>query len=179
MSLKLHLGCGEKHIDGYINIDIRYMDSVNKVDNIKYLRSFKLSTVDVIYSCSVLEHFSRWEYKNVLRRWYELLKPGGILRLGVPDFEAIVDHYYNHNNVIDSLIGLLYGGQDYDQNFHHMCWDFDSLKRDLEEMGFKNIHRYDWRETEHSHIDDFSQAYLPHMDKENGKLMHLNVEAIK
>jgi predicted SAM-dependent methyltransferase len=178
MILKLHLGCGEKHIDGYINIDIRPMEEVDKVDNIKYLRSFKPNTVDVIYSCSVLEHFIRWEYKNALRRWYELLKPGGKLRIGVPDFESIVK-YYQHNKDLDSILGLLYGGQDYEQNFHHMCWDFRSLQKDLYEIGFKDIHRYNWRDTEHSHIDDFSQSYLPHMDKEQGRLMHLNVEAVK
>lgn len=178
MSLKLHLGCGEKHIDGYINIDIRPMNSVDKVDNIKYLRSFKKNSVDVIYSASVLEHFIRWEYKNALKRWYDILKPEGILRLGVPDFEAIVN-YYIEEKKIDPIMGLLYGGQDYDQNFHYVCWDFKKIKKDLEEIGFKNIHRYDWRDTEHSNIDVFSQAYLPHMDKKNGMLMHLNIEAIK
>ena len=39
--------------------------------------------------------------------------------------------------------------------------------------------RYDLRDTEHADIDDCSQAYLPHMDKENGVLMSLNVEATK
>ncbi len=170
--VKLHLGCGEKHIKGYVNIDIRPMDSVDKVDNIKYLRFLKKNSIDVIYACSVLEHFIRCEYKNVLRRWYELLKPEGILRLGVPDFEAIVNYYSQYND-INSVIGLLYGGQDYDQNFHHMCWDFNSLKKDLEELGFRDIYRYNWRDTEHSDIDDFSQSYLPHMDKENGMLMHI------
>jgi len=178
MSLKLHLGCGDKHIEGYVNIDIRPMNTVDKVDNIKYLRSFKKNSVDVIYSASVLEHFLRWEYKNVLRRWYELLKPGGALRIGVPDFEAISDHYQEHKD-LDVLMGLLYGGQDYDQNFHYVCWDFKRMKRDLEYLGFKDVVRYEWRETEHANIDDFSQSYLPHMDKDNGKLMHLNVEATK
>ena len=178
MSLKLHLGCGEKHIDGYINIDIRHMPGVDKVDNIRFLRSFKENSVDVIYACSVLEHFSRWDYIGVLKRWYDLLKLGGTIRIGVPDFESIV-LYYNKNKDLLKLIGLLYGGQDYNENFHHMCWDFKNLKFDLEKIGFKNVSRYDWRTTEHFDIDDFSQAYLPHMDKENGLLMHLNVEAIK
>jgi len=176
--VKLHLGCGEKHIEGFLNIDIRSMASVDKVDNIRYLRSFEDNSADLIYSCAVLEHFLRWEYKNVLRRWYEILKPGGVLRVGVPDFEAISNHYQK-NKDLDVLMGLLYGGQDYDQNFHYVCWDFSKIKRDLEDLGFKNVHRYDWRETEHYHIDDFSQSYLPHMDKENGMLMHLNVEATK
>ena len=53
------------------------------------------------------------------------------------------------------------------------------MKEDLNLVGFKDIKRYDWRLTEHSNVDDFSQAYLPHMEKSNGKLMSLNVEAIK
>jgi hypothetical protein len=53
------------------------------------------------------------------------------------------------------------------------------LEHDLKTIGFDKIYKYDWRNTEHSDIDDFSQCYLPHMDKENGKLMSLNVEAIK
>ena len=47
------------------------------------------------------------------------------------------------------------------------------------EVGFKNVERYDWRETEHAEFDDHSQAYLPHMDKENGTLISLNVECTK
>ena len=50
-------------------------------------------------------------------------------------------------------------------------YDYDSLKELLENAGFKNIHKWDWRTVEHGHIDDYSQAYLPHMDKENGPLL--------
>ena len=90
MSLKLHLGCGTKHIPGFVNIDIRYLPKVDEVNNIKFLRNYKVNSADLIYACHVLEHFSRWDYKNVLRRWYEILKPGGILRLGVPDVSFIL-----------------------------------------------------------------------------------------
>lgn len=45
--------------------------------------------------------------------------------------------------------------------------------------GFKDVRRYDWRQTEHKDYDDFSQAYIPHMDKENGLLISLNIEATK
>ena len=43
----------------------------------------------------------------------------------------------------------------------------------------KDVKRYDWRDTEHAEFDDHSQAYLPHMDKENGTLISLNIEAVK
>jgi hypothetical protein len=76
-------------------------------------------------------------------------------------------------------MGLLYGGQTYPENFHYCTWDFATLQKDLEDLGLTNVQRYNWRETEHAHIDDFSQAYLPHMDKESGYLMSLNIEATK
>lgn len=176
--IKLHLGCGNKKIEGFVNVDVRYQPNVDIVDNVKFLRSFKNGSVDLIYASHVLEHFSRWDYKFVLQRWYEILKDGGTLRIAVPDFEQICSYYLKNKNLRD-VSGLLYGGQDYDENYHHWCWDFDSLKNDLEKIGFKNIIRYDWESTEHSHIDDYSQSYLPHMDKDNGMLMSLNVEANK
>lgn len=63
--------------------------------------------------------------------------------------------------------------------YHKTIYDFDSLKKLLMSVGFKNVDRYDWRKTSHSKFDDHSQAYLPHMDKENGTLISLNVECVK
>ena len=113
---KLHLGCGTKHLEGYTNIDIRYLPGVDEVNNIRFLRNHKENSVDEIYACHVLEHFGRWEYKDVLKRWFEILKPGGHLRLAIPNFHSICS-YYTKTNDLKSLIGLLYGGQDYDENY--------------------------------------------------------------
>ena len=102
--MKLHLGCGTKHLSGYTNIDIRYLPGVDEVNNIRFLRNYKENTVDEIYACHVLEHFGRWEYKEVLRRWFEILKPGGRLRLAIPNFSAICS-YYTKTGDLKSLIG--------------------------------------------------------------------------
>jgi len=69
--------------------------------------------------------------------------------------------------------------EDYELNFHHTAFDFKTLSEDLYGIGFKEVYNYEWRDTEHGDIDDFSQSYIPHMDKESGMLMHLNIEAIK
>tara|TARA_R110000824_G_scaffold310579_1_gene497862 strand:+ start:204 stop:740 length:537 start_codon:yes stop_codon:yes gene_type:complete len=176
--MKLHLGCGDKRIDGYINIDCRDLPTVDHVEDIRFLQSFKENSIDVIYVCHVLEHFSRWEHLQVLKRWYDILKIGGILRIAIPDFEKAVKYYFEHGNLRD-ISGMLYGRQDYPENNHFWCWDFNELTKDLRSVGFINIERYDWRKTEHAHIDDYSQSYLPHMDKDNGTLMSLNVKGIK
>jgi predicted SAM-dependent methyltransferase len=176
--MKLHLGCGEKHIKGFINVDVRKLNGVDLVDDIKKLNSFEKESVDLIYASHVLEHIGRREYVSVLSRWYDLLKVSGKLRIAVPDFEKVVEHY-NENKNLPVLRGFLYGGQTYEQNYHYCTWDFNTLSEDLKNLGFKNVYRYDWTSTEHANIDDFSQSYLPHMDKINGKLMSLNIEAIK
>lgn len=173
--VKLHLGCGSKHIDGYVNIDIRYLPGVDEVNNVRFLRNYKINSVDEIYCCHTLEHFGRWEYKEVLKRWFDILKPDGIMRLAVPNFKSICE-YYTKTNDLKSLMGLLYGGQDYDENFHYMTFDFELLKSDLTEIGFTKVGLWD---NNHFEIDDFSKSYLPHMDSKNGLLMSLNIYGIK
>lgn len=176
--MKLHLGCGDKHLDGFVNIDIRFLAGVDKIDNIRFLRRYSTNSIEEIYACHVLEHFSRWEYESVLRRWFDILLPGGLVKIAVPDFESIVKQYSRGTQLKD-LMGLLYGGQDYEENFHYVVWDFDTLNKDLAKIGFEKIERYDWRDTSHHKVDDFSQCYLPHMNKDSGTLMSLNVKAYK
>jgi len=178
MTIKLHLGCGTKHIHDFMNIDCRSLPTVDKVENVELLRSYKENSVDLIYCSHVLEHFGRWRYKHVLQRWFEILKPNGILRLAVPNFEKICE-YYQETKDLSSLIGLLYGGQDYSENFHYITFDFLSLEKTLKQIGFTEVTYWNWQKTEHKDVDDFSQCYLPHMDKVSGMLMSLNIEAKK
>jgi len=177
--MKLHLGCGDKKIDGFLNVDIINNSNVDLVDDVTQLKSIKNESVDLIYACHVLEHFKRNEYLTVLKRWTELLKPNGVLRLSVPDLEKVIKLYNSGKYNLRQLLGLLYGGQTYLYNFHYMGFDFITLKEDLEKLNYFNIKKFDWRLTEHAEIDDYSQAYLPHMDKKNGELVSLNIEAIK
>lgn len=176
--MKLHLGCGSKIVQGFVNIDIRQDIGVDIVDDISKLTKIPDNYADLIYACHVLEHISRHENINTLKRWYSVLKFGGKLRLAVPDFEKIVK-IYNSGISLKQLIGSLYGGQNYPNNCHYYCWDFSTLKEDLLFVGFKEIDRYEWRSTEHCHVDDYSQAYYPHMRKDDGVLMSLNVECTK
>jgi len=186
--LKLHLGCGKAHIDGFINIDITNYPGVDMVDDVRHLSKFKENTVDTIYACMVLEHLGRFKYPLALKRWHALLKDGGILRITVPDFEAICE-YYMETKDLATIYCALYAGQDSSKNYHYWCWDFKTLKQDLESAGFKNITRYDRDKTEHANVRDWSLDYVPYRDKNNnilpdsewfkGKFIALNVEAQK
>jgi SAM-dependent methyltransferase len=176
--MKLHLGCGKRHIPGYVHIDALdypHIDHVTSIDNLCFLEK---DSVDVIYNCHVLEHFKRKDVERVLAEWHRVLKPSGILRISVPDFAKLCD-VYKYYGKLEMVVGALFGRGDYLYNIHYNVFDFDSLSFVLKKTGFQNIRRYDWRATDHSDVDDYSQAYIPHMDKDNGILISLNIECEK
>lgn len=175
---KLNIGCGNRIIDGWINIDIFFDNLMVIKDDVSKLKTIEDGSVDIIYASHVLEHFGRHETEEILKTWHHKLKPGGLLRIAVPDFEAVCKRYVSHGN-IQELLGFLNGGQRNQYDYHKVNFDFFKIQTHLINVGFRNVRRYDWNLTEHSHVDDYSQSYLPHMDKINGTLMSLNVEANK
>jgi len=178
--MKLHLGCGKRNFGpDWVHIDGGDFSHLHSHDITKL--PFENNSVDLIYSSHVLEYFDREEVTNVLKEWYRVLKIGGMLRVAVPDFKMMTTKYLIDGCELDLFLGPLYGKWSMGNKtiYHKTAYDFLSLKRVLQSNGFRGIQEYDWRNTEHSHIDDHSQSYLPHMDKENGTLMSLNIECYK
>lgn len=177
--MKLHIGCGSKYLEGYKHVDIMQHDHIDYVTSADNLSMIESNSIEEIYAAHILEHFHRDKIVDVLKEWNRVLVVGGgVIRIAVPDFEAIAQEYLLNNN-LQQLLGLLYGGQNYEYNFHYITFDFQSLKIILEKAGFSNIKRYSWQEFLPEGYDDFSRAYLPHMDFENGRLMSLNIVAKK
>jgi predicted SAM-dependent methyltransferase len=177
--IKLHLGCGKIRLPGYINVDIMSRPSVDVIADLRKL-PWADASVDHVYSCAAIEHFGRREWIGVLAEWARVLKPGGSIKVSTADFEAAITQYLEKKN-LEELLGLMIGGQKDDYDWHGMIFDFATFRAGLEQAGFRDVRRYDWRQADvgRAGIDDFSQAYLPHMDKENGRLMMLNVEGIR
>jgi predicted SAM-dependent methyltransferase len=177
---KLHLGCGKKYIEGFFHVDaldFPHVDHRGPVDDLSFIAS---NSVELIYACHLLEHFGRKEVPLVIKEWARVLKPGGVLRIAVPDYGACAELYCQGKlKTLNDVTGLMVGGQRDQYDYHKMIFDETSLTELFRNAGFKEVRRWDWRTTEHAHIDDYSQAYLPHMDKTNGRLVSLNLEAVK
>jgi len=91
----LNLGCGNRYHKGgeWINIDfVSRHEDVIAHDLLKGI-PFPDNYFDAVYHSHVLEHFSRTDAASFLRECHRVLKPGGIIRIAVPDLEAIIDHY--------------------------------------------------------------------------------------
>jgi len=91
--MKLNLGCGDRPLKGYINIDNRPgVGDVN--EDVFTLPSFSPQSVEEIAASHVLEHASYDRTHAVLQRWHELLVPGGILHVAVPDFDKVLIKFH-------------------------------------------------------------------------------------
>jgi len=178
--MKLHLGCGKRNFGSdWIHIDGGNFSHLHSHDITKI--PFKDNSVDLIYSSHVIEYFDRVEVLDVLKEWNRVLKLNGLLRLAVPDFEIMTELYVKRKIELSRFLGPLYGKMNMGNNiiYHKTTYDYKSISDILYSCGFDGIRRYDWRLTDHENEDDHSQAYIPHMDKENGVLISLNVECNK
>lgn len=178
--MKLHIGCGARNF----GLDWEHIDSGDyphaRQLNIKELPYID-NSADLIYASHVLEYFDREEAEIVLKEWMRVLKPGGVLRLAVPDFQAMTKLYLEEMMPLERFLGPLYGKMTMGSEtiYHKTVYDFRTLYNLLNKIGFKEPKYWNWADTEHSQFDDHSQAYLPHMDKENGALISLNIQANK
>ena len=178
--MKFNIGCGWRNFgDDWIYIDGGDYDHLDSNDI--FITEYESNTADLIYASHFIEYLDREEVIPLLERWKEVLKPNGVMRLAVPDFEVYANLYSSGEYPLDNFLGVLYGKMPMSDKtiYHKTVYDFDSIKKLLEGVGMKEVKKYDWEKTEHSEFDDHSQAYLPHMDKENGTLMSLNVECLK
>lgn len=175
--MKLHLGCGKLYLKNWVNIDLNEscVDMKHDVKNFKDV--FENDTIDEIYISHTLEHFSRTELIDVLCEYNRILKFGGILRIAVPDLDSIFQLYNENKSNIFDLMGLIYGGQKNNLDFHMFGFTFETLYEILICIGFDEICKYDAFEFL-GDLDDYSKAYIPHMDK-TGKLMSLNITCKK
>src|SRR3954447_24836766 len=100
--IKLDLGAGARSPDGF-----------TPLGNVNGTSIFPLphadASVDAVRASHVLEHFPRAQVPAVIAEWVRVLKPGGELKIAVPDFEKIAVGYVDGKN--QNTDGYLMGGQ--------------------------------------------------------------------
>jgi len=178
----VNMGCGSKPFEGFVNIDNRKVEGIKFPEtDARNLSCLADGSVDYIYACHVLEHLPRTDTFKTLMEWNRVLRVGGYIRISVPDWDSTV-RYYNETHDLENILNWVYGGrenEELNEFTHRRIFNFANMRSLLYEAGFKRIERYDPWNTFHGNIDDFSFAYRPHMDFENGIAMSLNVQACK
>lgn len=94
----LNLGCGTSFVPGWTNIDfVSYSEHVQAHDLRKGI-PYPDQSFDVVYHSHVLEHFTKENGEKFISECFRVLKPGGVIRIAVPDLEQIAINYIKYMN---------------------------------------------------------------------------------
>lgn len=136
---KLNVGCGHVLKDGYINVDGRQLPGVDVVCDVLDMPA-ELSGVDEIYAAHLVEHFSDLMLSSrILPDWFDRLKPGGKLVLVAPNAEAMMKRFCANDINFAQVKEVLFGGQEYEGDFHYTMLSPVTMAKMLESVGFKNV----------------------------------------
>lgn len=137
--ISLNVGCGHIPEPGYLNVDRRALPGVDIVAEADDL-PFEPASVREIRSSHLVEHFPEEALiRSLLPHWKSRLEPGGRLLAIVPDGETMLAEHAAGRYPFEDLREVLYGGQDYEGDFHYDLLTPASLEALLKGAGFTGV----------------------------------------
>jgi predicted SAM-dependent methyltransferase len=139
--LRLHIGCGRNHLPGWVNIDLAGLGADLPWD-LRHRLPFYDGSSAAIFHEHLLEHLPIDGALSLLRECWRLLRPGGILRVGVPDFGRYLLDSISPNGFIDTNrpnrpTRLLAVAEVAYCHGHRSIWDSETLCLAVLEAGFQ------------------------------------------
>ena len=117
--MKLDLGAGKISPDGYRPMGHEHGSEI-------YPLPFEDGSVDAIRCSHCLEHFPQAQAVEIVKEWARVLRPGGTLRIAVPDFGKVAEGYLGGKN--QPTAGYIMGGQTDPDDFHRAIFDREQLR---------------------------------------------------
>ncbi len=138
-AIRVNLGCGDKYLEGWVNVDKGEWDKDVDAD-VREL-PFDEDYADEAMAIHVIEHFYAWEAPDVLEEWLRILKPGGKLIVECPDLQKTINHMANGITDPQLTMWPLYGDPRYGDPLMCHKWGYtpNSLRKLMEYVGFKNV----------------------------------------
>lgn len=97
----LNVGCGQNFHGDWINVDVvPAVPGVRRVDLEQGL-PFAERSVDACYCSHVIEHLRRDSAARALAEMYRVLRPGGVVRIVVPDLRRIAEQYLSLSTAVE------------------------------------------------------------------------------
>lgn len=132
--IRLNIGAGETSIPGFTPIDATLGHDATKIP-------YADESVDEVYSSHCLEHIHHSQTADALMEWVRVLKPGGRIRIAVPDIEKVLACHRADPDRFDWkwLSSWLYGTYDVPLDRHQAQFSYESLETMLRGLGIENI----------------------------------------
>jgi predicted SAM-dependent methyltransferase len=152
--LRVELGAGSRKLQGWISLDKD--PGADLCHDLANPLPFEDNTVDELYASHVLEHFSYpHPMCGLLAECRRVLKPGGRLRVSVPNARIYLEAYFNpegfdpgtcrykpafhYNSKIDFVNYIAYM-----DGHHRYMFDEENLIAVLQQSSFKNVRLRDF-----------------------------------
>jgi len=146
--MKLHLGCGQIYLKGYVNIDypptFQSVQSNIKADLYQDITklNYKKGSIDKIRLHHVFEHFMRPNALTQLCKWRDWLKVNGLLRIETPDvascFRIMSSPLFSYSDK-QQVLRHLYGSHEAPWAAHYDGWYKNKFDFTLKELGFNKL----------------------------------------
>jgi SAM-dependent methyltransferase len=138
--IRLNLGSGPDKIPGWLSVDILGMGADLTWD-LRRGVPFPDGSVHAVFLEHVVEHFALRDVIVLLEECRRVLAPGGIIRVGVPDFGRYLESYAGDGRFIEELrprrpTPLLAVAEVALHHGHRSVWDGPTLERIVSDAGF-------------------------------------------
>jgi len=143
--IRLNIGAGDTVIPGFTAID-------RKLGTEAYPLAYADNSVEEIRCVHMLEHLSFAEVLKALEEWRRVLRPGGRLRISVPDVRKVA--FLTESD--PKWAYYLMGGQTDADDFHKSAWDENRLRGYLETFGFHDVRHWSSQNTDLASFDAIS-----------------------
>lgn len=171
--IRLHLGCGDRRVQGWVNVDL-LGTPVNIAWDLSRPLPFEPGVAAAIFHEHLFEHLPLAAGIVLTDECFRMLRPGGWLRICVPDAEQYAKGYalggsFLEDNRPARPTPMLAMQEVFYLPSHHTMYDFDTLSAVLSAAGFVDIQR-----------SAFGTGRLqPNIDSPNRAIESLYVEARK
>jgi predicted SAM-dependent methyltransferase len=141
---RLHIGCGQQAIPGWINIDNQPLPGVDRVLDVRQGLPFRGAAA--IYAEHFLEHLTLDDGLIFLKECRRALAPSGVLRLSTPNLDWVYATHYRLGTATgeESVRDCLWLNRAFHGWGHRFLYNRTMLEAALKSCGYATIrfHRY-------------------------------------
>jgi predicted SAM-dependent methyltransferase len=150
----LHWGCGPITPYGWVNSDLYQHPGVDVAADVRAGLPFAENEFDYIVSMHALPEIAYPDQDGTLRELRRILRPGGVLRLGLPDMEKAIKAYLSKDVdyflVPDEHVSSVGGKMIVQLTWYGMCrcmFTQDFATELLQRNSFRRIDACSYRQT--------------------------------